>query len=234
MTETSVDAADHGAPHSDHAEEGMPHPYHIVRPSPWPLIGALSAGLFTFGIVLNMHDGIRWVMIVGLLGVLGTMIGWWHDVMFESVKEKAHSVVTKIGLRYGMLLFISSEVMFFVAFFWAYFDSAFWPDAANEPLRAEYTGGVWPPEHIITFDPLSLPFMMTLVLLLSGCTVTFAHHALQAGHRVEAARSLALTVLLGVIFSCLRPTNTAMPLLTSPAGPIPRPSTWRPVSTVFT
>ena len=184
--------------------EGRPHPYHIVSPSPWPLVGSLAAGVMVYGIVEWMHNDWSLLFWLGLLGVLFTMVMWWRDVIKESVIEKAHSAVAKIGMRYGMLLFISSEVMFFVAFFWAYFDPALFPNPDYQPLRQEYTGGVWPPENIITFDPLHLPFMMTLVLLLSGCTVTWAHHALREGHREEAAQALGITVLLGVFFSILQ------------------------------
>ena len=182
--------------HAPTYEEGPPHPYHMVDPSVWPILGAFAGGLFAVGTVMFMHDGPWWVMVLGLLSILGVMFGWWRRVIIESVVQNAHSIVTKIGLRYGMMLFISSEVMFFVAFFWAFFNASLFP--------MEATGFVWPPEGIVTFDPFHLPFLMTLVLLLSGCTVTWAHHALREGHNGEAARALGLTVLLGFLFSCLQ------------------------------
>ena len=182
--------------HAPVYEEGPPHPYHLVRPSPWPILGAFAGGLLAVGAVLFMHYGNWWVMTLGFVAVLGVMFGWWRQIIIESVVEKAHTIVTKIGLRYGMMLFISSEVMFFVAFFWAFFNASLFP--------MEATGFVWPPANIVTFDPFHLPFLMTLVLLLSGCTVTWAHHALREGHNPEAARALGVTVLLGVIFSCLQ------------------------------
>jgi cytochrome c oxidase subunit 3 len=95
-----------------------------------------------------------------------------------------------------MLLFIASEVMFFAAFFWAYFNGALFP--------TEEIGGVWPPENITTFDPFSIPFLNTLILLLSGCTVTWAHHGLKEGDQSSLLRGLGLTVFLGVIFSALQ------------------------------
>ena len=186
------------------AEEGRPHPYHLVKPSAWPLLGALAAGLLALGAVFFMHYETTWLVVVGAIAVLAVMVGWWRDVINESIKEKAHSIVTKIGLRYGMMLFIASEVMFFAAFFWAYFDASLFPNPEEMPARIAHTGGVWPPEGVITFDPLHLPFMMTLVLLLSGCTVTWAHHELQEGNMAKASQALGLTVLLGVSFSCLQ------------------------------
>lgn len=191
MSDTT--AHNHAGPQ---VEEGPKHPYHLVDPSPWPLIGAFSAGLMAVGMVLWMHYDTTWVALLGLACVLGTMFVWWRDVIHESVVQRAHTAVTKIGMRYGMLLFIASEVMFFVAFFWAFFDAALFPAAA--------TGFQWPPEGIVTFAPFGLPFLMTLVLLLSGCTVTWAHHAMREGHMDQATRALGITVGLGVVFLFLQ------------------------------
>jgi cytochrome c oxidase subunit 3 len=100
-----------------------------------------------------------------------------------------------------MIMFIASEVMFFVAWFWAYFDAALFPHEAKQVLRTAYTHGVWPPVGIETFDPWHLPLFNTLVLLLSGTTVTWAHHALIEGDRDGLKKGLALTVALGLLFS---------------------------------
>ena len=174
-------------------ENGPGHPYHIVNPSIWPLLSSFAAGLMAVGAVIYMHTGSFPLLILGFLCVLGCMFGWWRDVIKEAVVEKAHTVIVKIGMRYGMLLFIASEVMFFVAFFWSYFNASLFP--------TEVVGGVWPPTGIETVDPFDLPLMLTLILLLSGCTVTWAHHAIMEGNVKEMKTGLALTVLLGVIFT---------------------------------
>ena len=186
-----VSAADgHGA------EGGHTHQYHLVNPSPWPLLGAFSAGLMAVGGVMYMH-GSGWLLAaLGFLCVLTVMAGWWRDVIRESVREKAHTPIVKLGLRYGMSLFIASEVMFFAAFFWAFFDASLYPKEA--------IGGVWPPENIETFNAFHLPLMMTLILLLSGTTVTWAHHAIVEGDRKTASVALGLTVILGILFSCFQ------------------------------
>jgi len=171
----------------------IPHPYHLVNPSPWPIVGAFAGGLLATGLLLFMHGSGPVVLVLGFAAIIGVMFGWWRDILKESVKEKAHSPVVKIGLRYGMALFIASEVMFFAAFFWAYFDAALFPKAA--------TGGVWPPQGIETVAPFGLPFMLTLILLLSGTTVTAAHHAILEGDKKQAVLQLALTVGLGVLFT---------------------------------
>ncbi|HRJ61612.1 MAG TPA: cytochrome c oxidase subunit 3 [Azospirillaceae bacterium] len=187
------------APGQEYQDSGLAQPYHLVRPSPWPLMGAMSGGLLAFGAIEYMHYNTQLFLWLGLLAVLATMALWWRDVIHEAVVEKAHSAIVKIGLRYGMALFIASEVMFFAAFFWAFYDAWLFPKAYELNPQA-----LWPPPHIQTFDPFHLPFTMTLVLLLSGCTVTWAHHALLEGKNDDAAKALGLTVLLGMLFSFLQ------------------------------
>ncbi len=183
----------------EYTTTGKPHPYHIVRPSIWPLVGSLVAGLFCMGLVLYMHDvkfdnfnpGIKGAA-AGFIGILLVMFFWWKDVIFETVTEKVHNPITEISMRYGMALFIASEVMFFFAFFWAYFNASIFP--------TEAIGFKWPPDSIETLDPFDLPFMMTMILLLSGCTVTWAHHAVLENKQDELVKALGLTVFLGVFF----------------------------------
>ncbi|GJL85534.1 MAG: cytochrome c oxidase subunit III [Micavibrio sp.] len=183
----------------EYSTTGKPHPYHLVRPSIWPLIGALAAGILGMGAVMYMHDvkiggipvGLKGV-VIGLISVALVMFFWWKDVIFESVVEKVHTSEAQTGLRYGMALFISSEVMFFVAFFWAFFNAALFP--------VEAIGFVWPPINMEVIEPFGLPFLMTMILLLSGCTVTWAHHAILDGKNDEAKQALGITVLLGTIF----------------------------------
>jgi cytochrome c oxidase subunit 3 len=169
------------------------HPYHLVDPSPWPLIGAFSAGLMATGGLFYMHAGIWWVLILGFLAVLTTMALWWRDVVKEAQYQGHHTPVVQIGLRYGMALFIASEVMFFAAFFWAFFDSALYPKEA--------TGGIWPPKGVVPFDAFEVPFLNTMILLLSGTTVTWAHHALLENDRRNLVRGLGITIILGLAFT---------------------------------
>jgi len=192
-------SAEHDIIHYE--DSGIPQPYHLVKPSVWPLLGALAAGLMMGGAVMFMHKtkigsldlGWGWP-VIGLVGVLAIMAVWWRDVIREATFEKLHSPIVKIGLRYGMALFIASEVMFFSAFFWAYYSAALYPPAIF--------GGVWPPNNITeTVDPFDMPFMMTLILLLSGTTVTWAHHAIVHGDKKGLVQGLACTVALGFSFS---------------------------------
>ena len=175
---------------------GLKQPYHLVDPSPWPLVGALSAGLTVVGGVLAMHGEGLALLVIGLLCILGTMFVWWRDVLRESRHATMHTPVVRLGLRYGMMLFISSEVMFFVAFFWAYFSFALFPENVAGAAVA-----VWPPQGVVTFDPFHLPFLNTMILLLSGTTVTWAHHSLLHGDRKGLTWGLGLTILLGLSFT---------------------------------
>ncbi|EJW21376.1 hypothetical protein IMCC14465_11720 [alpha proteobacterium IMCC14465] len=176
------------------------HDYHLVNPSPWPFVGSLSAFVMAVGAVLFFHDSGPWVMLIGLVGVLYTMVAWWRDVIIEA-NNGDHTPVVQLHHRYGMILFIASEVMFFVAWFWAYFDASLYPGEAIQYSRTELTGGHWPPQGIETFDPWHLPLINTLILLTSGTTVTWAHHALIENNREELKWGLILTVGLGALFT---------------------------------
>lgn len=171
------------------------HPYHLVEPSPWPFMGAASGFVLAVGGVMYMHalPMAVLVMLVGLALIVATMFFWWRDVIREAQYQGHHTPVVQIGMRYGMALFICSEVFFFLAFFWAFFDMALYPRL-----------GTWPPEGIVTFDPFDLPLMNTLILLLSGTTVTWAHAALLQNNRRELLWGLGFTVALGFIFSLLQ------------------------------
>jgi cytochrome c oxidase subunit 3 len=125
-----------------------------------------------------------------------TMTFWWRDVLKESHTPGLHSPVVRLGLRYGMMLFIASEVMFFVGFFWAFFHFALYPEHVLDTANP-----TWPPPGTLTFDPFRLPFLNTMILLLSGTTITWAHHSLIEGKRKDMLLALGLTVLLGLSFT---------------------------------
>ncbi|MEM9678413.1 MAG: cytochrome c oxidase subunit 3 [Pseudomonadota bacterium] len=189
------------------------HDYHIIDPSPWPFIGSVGALVLGVGAVAYMQAlqgndfpifGLNiagpWVLMIGFMLIIYTMYGWWADTVRES-HAGDHTPVVQMHLRYGMIMFIASEVMFFVAWFWAFFDASLFANEAAQVARVEHTGGTWPPQGIEVLDPLHLPLFNTITLLLSGTTVTWAHHALLEGDRKGLVWGLGLTILLGVIFS---------------------------------
>ncbi|HAW45749.1 MAG TPA: cytochrome c oxidase subunit 3 [Roseovarius sp.] len=174
------------------------HDYHILHPSIWPLLGALSGFVMLFGAVLFFHDSGPWMLLAGLVGVIYVMFGWWADVVHEG-QTGDHTPVVRIGLRYGFILFIMSEVMFFSAWFWSFFKHAMYPLGGDAP---GYADGIWPPVGIETFDPWHLPLINTLILLCSGCAATWAHHALvHENNRQDMKWGLIIAIVLGALFT---------------------------------
>lgn len=191
------------------------HDYHIIDPSPWPLFGSIGGLITAIGAIAWMRSlsdsqfmlaGMDfaaagpWIFYVGIALILYTMYAWWADTVKESLQGH-HTKVVSLHLRYGMLLFIASEVMFFVAWFWAFFDASLFPAEVAQYARVEHTGGIWPPQGIEVLDPWHFPLFNTIILLLSGTTVTWAHHALIENDRKTLKWMLFITVVLGVFFS---------------------------------
>lgn len=186
------------------------HDYHLVDPSPWPMLISLSALLMFTGLVLSMHKYVAGYVVfgLGLLGVLYVFYVWWKDVIKEGLSDH-HTKIVQKGLRLGMALFIVSELMFFFGFFWTFFKASLFPVLDFDGTYifeegVEAVKGVWPPEGIKTFDPWDLPFINTLILLLSGTTVTWAHYAILKNNRKDFINSLTITVILGFLFSALQ------------------------------
>jgi len=185
----------------------VPHKFHLVNPSPWPIFASFSLLILLVGAVLYLHksNSGHFLLPLGLALVLFSMFSWWKDVIKEGREDQAHSEVVRKGLSIGMLLFILSEVMFFVAFFWSFFNSSIDPSGfVSEDNPFAFTNKIWPPEGIKTIDPWNIPFLNTLILLLSGTTVTWAHYSLIHKNRQELVQALTITVLLGAIFTCLQ------------------------------
>ena len=177
------------------------HDYHILPPSIWPFAGSMAALVMAVGAILWMHsmDTSGIVFYAGTAGVIGTMYGWWSQVVKEA-HAGDHTPVVQLHLRYGMILFIASEVMFFVGWFWSWFDFALFPNALTEVV-----GGQFPPKAIeAVMNPFDLPLLNTLILLCSGTTVTWAHHSLIHGDRDGLKKGLWLTILLGILFTSIQ------------------------------
>nr|QPZ50345.1 cytochrome c oxidase subunit III [Trachypithecus phayrei]QPZ50358.1 cytochrome c oxidase subunit III [Trachypithecus phayrei]QPZ50371.1 cytochrome c oxidase subunit III [Trachypithecus phayrei] len=172
------------------------HPYHMVKPSPWPLTGAFSALLMTSGLIMWFHFYSTTLLMLGLLTNMLTMYQWWRDIVRESTYQGHHTTPVQKGLRYGMVLFIISEVFFFAGFFWAFYHSSLAP--------TPHLGGHWPPTGITPLNPLEVPLLNTSVLLASGVTITWAHHSLMESNRKQMIQALFITILLGIYFTLLQ------------------------------
>lgn len=174
------------------------HPYHLVEPSPWPFV--ISFGLFflTFGLAMYFHNYTGGLMLTftGFIIIVLTMYTWFRDIVREAVFEGQHTRQVQLGLRNGMLLFIFSELLFFMSFFWAFFHASLAPTPE--------IGSLWPPLGIETINAWGFPFLNTLILLTSGATITWAHHSLILGNRRSTILSLIITIGLAIFFTLIQ------------------------------
>lgn len=172
------------------------HPFHLVDYSPWPLTGAIGAITTVSGIIKWFHQYDTSLFFLGNVITILTVYQWWRDVSREGTYQGLHTYAVTIGLRWGIILFILSEILFFVRFFWAFFHRSLSP--------AIELGASWPPAGIISFNPFQIPLLNTAILLASGVTVTWAHHSLMEGNHSQTSQGLFFTVLLGIYFSILQ------------------------------
>ena len=193
------------------------HDYHILPPDIWPIFGSFSALTLAMGSVMWLHPEFfgafgTLVFYIGVGALALTFFAWWSNVVKEA-QAGDHTPVVQLHLRYGMILFIASEVMFFVGWFWAWFDFSLFP----QPL--EFAEGVttnmigqegaaalmqWPPKGVEVLSAFELPLLNTLILLCSGTTVTWAHHSLIHGNRKGLITGLWLTIILGSVFTFIQ------------------------------
>nr|QJF72865.1 cytochrome c oxidase subunit 3 [Nephus reunioni] len=172
------------------------HPFHLVDYSPWPLLGAFGAMISMMGLIKWFHLFNNNLFLIGNIITMIIMYQWWRDVTRESTFQGHHTNSVSIGLRWGMILFITSEVFFFVSFFWGFFHSSLSPSIE--------LGMIWPPKSIYTFNPIQIPLLNTLILLSSGLTVTWAHHGLMENNYNQAFQGLLLSIILGFYFTLLQ------------------------------
>nr|AGG19616.1 cytochrome c oxidase subunit III [Papilio bianor] len=172
------------------------HPFHLVNYSPWPLTGAIGVMTLVTGMVKWFHEFNMNLMILGYMIILLTMYQWWRDICREGTYQGYHTILVSKGLRWGMILFIISEVFFFISFFWAFFHSSLSPNID--------IGAMWPPMSITPFNPFQIPLLNTIILITSGISVTWAHHAIMQNNFSQTTQGLFITVMLGIYFTILQ------------------------------
>nr|YP_010526952.1 cytochrome c oxidase subunit III [Marumba gaschkewitschii]QVT10993.1 cytochrome c oxidase subunit III [Marumba gaschkewitschii]UXR12289.1 cytochrome c oxidase subunit 3 [Marumba gaschkewitschii] len=172
------------------------HPYHLVDYSPWPLTGAIGVLTLVTGLVKWFHNFNMNLLILGYIITILTMFQWWRDICREGTFQGKHTIMVTKGLRWGMILFIVSEIFFFISFFWAFFHSSLSPNIE--------IGAMWPPMGIYPFNPFQIPLLNTIILISSGVTVTWTHHALMESNYTQTIQSLFITIFLGIYFSILQ------------------------------
>jgi cytochrome c oxidase subunit 3 len=172
------------------------HPFHIVDPSPWPIITSLSLYSLALGFIMYFHyfKGGLFQLIFSFCLVILSLFRWFYDIVVEATYEGYHTFKVQQNILLGMVLFITSEVMFFFAFFWAFFHFTIVPSI--------WVGGVWPLEKgFLLLDFFGLPLLNTCILISSGFTVTWAHHCMCKGDRKSTSFALIITIVYGAIFS---------------------------------
>lgn len=172
------------------------HPYHLVDYSPWPLTGAIGTITLVTGLVKWFHNFNINLLILGYLITLLTIYQWWRDICREGTLQGKHTILVSKGLRWGIILFIISEVFFFLSFFWAFFHRSLSPNIE--------IGAIWPPIRIIPFNPFQIPLLNTIILISSGVTVTWAHHAIIERNFTQTLQGLFITIILGIYFTILQ------------------------------
>ncbi|YP_214931.1 cytochrome c oxidase subunit III (mitochondrion) [Homalodisca vitripennis] len=172
------------------------HPFHLVDNSPWPIIGSIGVMTITSGMVMWFHKFNMMLFILGFIIVILTMIQWWRDVTREATFQGLHTKKVSLSMKWGMVLFIVSEVLFFSSFFWSFFHSSLSPTIE--------IGSQWPPVGIKTFNPMNIPLLNTMILLYSGVTMTWAHNALINKNYTQVVQSMIVTVIMGMYFTALQ------------------------------
>lgn len=172
------------------------HPFHLVDYRPWPLTGAIGVIVLVTGIVKWFHNFNINLLILGYLIVILTIYQWWRDICREGTLQGKHTILVTKGLRWGIILFIVSEIFFFVSFFWAFFHRSLAPNIE--------IGAIWPPTSIIPFNPFQIPLLNTIILIRSGVSVTWAHHAIIENNNSQITQGLFITIILGIYFSILQ------------------------------
>nr|YP_010274436.1 cytochrome c oxidase subunit III [Ricania simulans]UJT96880.1 cytochrome c oxidase subunit III [Ricania simulans] len=172
------------------------HPFHLVTKSPWPILTSLNIMTSLTGTVIWTTMKKTEIMMLGISLTVMCSIIWWRDVIRESTFQGFHTKKVTKGIKLGMIMFITSEVMFFFSFFWSFFHSSLSPNIE--------LGMNWPPKSIKSFNPMEVPLLNTIILLSSGISVTWAHQTIITNKLNKANKSIMITVLMGIYFTILQ------------------------------
>ena len=186
------------------------HPYHMVDESPWPLFGAVGGLYLTMGIVSWFHLNSILLFLLSLLLLSLVIFQWWRDICREGAIQGLHTSITELGLRWGIALFIISEIFFFLRFFWAFFHRRLSPNVE--------VGSIWPPFGIQVFNPIQLSLLNTTVLVSSRIRTIWDKYAPMFENYAKTFQELLLKVMLGIYLTVPQGRNTTKPGLLLQTG----------------
>lgn len=172
------------------------HPFHLVTLSPWPLLISFRLIFILIGSIKWFHESNYDLIILRFLTTLLINFQWWRDITRERTFQGFHTKNVQKLLRIGIILFIISEIFFFLSFFWTFFHISLSP-------RIEI-GEIWPPKLILPFNPYNIPLLNTIILLSSGISITWSHYRILNKKFLERLISLNITILLGFYFTILQ------------------------------
>ena len=172
------------------------HPYHLVDQSQWPILVSMTVFSQAYNTVqyLGRTGDIERIKELGIVLALQVIV-WTRDIIREG-NAGSHTVKVERGQKLGFILFVLSEIMQFVSFFWCYLHSSQAP--------AVEIGAMWPPAGIPVINYMALPLLGTAVLLGSSQVLTISHHAVISGNKSLATTSLQITVIQGAFFLVLQ------------------------------
>nr|YP_010954453.1 cytochrome c oxidase subunit III [Tropilaelaps mercedesae]WMV02016.1 cytochrome c oxidase subunit III [Tropilaelaps mercedesae] len=175
----------------------MFQPFHLVSNSPWPILSSLNSLFSMINFILLFHNmNSSFLLLLNMILWILILFQWWRDVIRENLFQGSHTTFSKKNFKLGMMMFICSEIFFFIGFFWSFFHNSLSPDLE--------IGLNWPPKGIQPFNPYNIPLLNTIILLSSGLTITWTHHSLISKNWNQTFSSLILTIILGVYFSILQ------------------------------
>lgn len=172
------------------------HKFHLVDPSPWPIIISFIILNYTRIVILFFNTKKILPIIINIIIIILVILTWWKDIKRERTFQGHHTQLVIKSIKYGILLFIISEVLFFIRFFWSFFHHRLTP--------THELGLNWPPKNIEAFNPLNIPLINTIILLRSGVSVTWTHSSICINNLNNTKLRLIITIILGIYFSFLQ------------------------------
>nr|AIW06134.1 cytochrome c oxidase subunit III [Vespidae sp. MT-2014] len=169
------------------------HPYHMVTISPWPLLLSINIMYAFIGIIKWFYMFKMNLFYLALINMMLIMYQWWRDVVRESTFQGMHTSNMVKNMKTGMILFIVSEIFFFISLFWTYFHMSLSPSIE--------IGMLWPPKNIVMLNPYNVPLLNSIILISSGLTITWSHHLLLNNKNLTSMLTLMQTINLGVMFT---------------------------------